>query len=90
MHRRNFGFDGRRFGRGHVDLSMAVKNGRESFREYSGRDGFDLHAVKFGRRNNGLPGNRQFGRQRLFLRRVGHGDCDHPRSDFDYDPAGRF
>ena len=90
MHRRNHIVDGRRLGRSDIDVSMAIPDGRESVCKHIGRNFFYLHPFERKRGLDGLPGCRQFGRQRVRFNDVKYSDCDHPRSDCDYDAAGRF
>ena len=90
MYRRDDSFNGRRFGRGDADLSMAVPDGRQSVYRYIRRDVFDLYSVERFGRQYGLSGHRQFGRQFLLVRNFGDGHGDHPRSDRGYHSAGWF
>ena len=69
---------------------MAIPDGRKPVYKYSGRDFIDIYSFERKRGQYGLSGNYQFGRQRLRFDDFKYSDRHYPRSDFDYDAAGRF
>ena len=90
MRRRRYGVNGGRFGRRDADLSVAIKNGRESLYKYIGRDFFDLHPFERFGWQYGLPGNYQLCWQRLRGSNLFDGDGCGSSADCHYHPAGRF